>query len=254
MRADRGRYRESATLKRPNTSLPTLKQVLERKNKERRWSRNNNKGKHGNDTAQELFTTLKSREEGQTHQCPPKRKNIWDKFQTRKIVAKPKPKTDFTSYLVDVVWDGSLWYNCTNLIGDCSHSRSLIGWGKTGKKIFDIKTGNGIIMHMVKESFVACLHSKDNVKQTKTTGQWQMCTKFTVLFSLVSSKTDGNESKRRKCARHARPQTSFSWFLFSTNFVCCKFVDFTETYDKKWGQAWAELCQTQVKLGLAMLD
>ena len=29
-----------------------------------------------------------------------------------------------TSYLIEVVWDGRLWYNCTNLI-DCSLQRLL---------------------------------------------------------------------------------------------------------------------------------
>ena len=36
------------------------------------------------------------------------------------IGAKTKANTDSASFLVDVVWDGRLWYNCTNLIDDCS--------------------------------------------------------------------------------------------------------------------------------------
>ena len=36
--------------------------------------------------------------------------------------AKPKARTDFSSYLI---WDDRLWYNCTNLTDDRSHERSL---------------------------------------------------------------------------------------------------------------------------------
>ena len=54
------------------------------------------------------------------------------KFQGQTNVAKQKAITDFTSYLIDVVWDGRLWYTCTNLTNDCSHQRSLTEGGKTG--------------------------------------------------------------------------------------------------------------------------
>jgi hypothetical protein len=40
------------------------------------------------------------------------------------IVAKPKVITNFTSYLLDVVWDGRLGYNCTNLTNVYSGQRS----------------------------------------------------------------------------------------------------------------------------------
>jgi hypothetical protein len=43
----------------------------------------------------------------------------------RPIVGKPKAKTDLTSYLIEEVWDGRLWYNCYNHIDDCSRQMSL---------------------------------------------------------------------------------------------------------------------------------
>ena len=48
----------------------------------------------------------------------------------RPIVAKPKAKTNLTSYIIDVVWDGRLRYNSTNLIDVCLHQSSLTEWGK----------------------------------------------------------------------------------------------------------------------------
>ena len=39
-------------------------------------------------------------------------------------VVKPKVNTVSTSYLIDVVWDGLLWYNCTNLIDATMHRRN----------------------------------------------------------------------------------------------------------------------------------
>jgi hypothetical protein len=38
----------------------------------------------------------------------------------RPIVGNPKAKTDLTSYLIEEVWDGRLWYNCSNVIDDYS--------------------------------------------------------------------------------------------------------------------------------------
>ena len=35
--------------------------------------------------------------------------------KAKPIVTKPKAITDFTSYLIDVIWDDRLWQNCTNL-------------------------------------------------------------------------------------------------------------------------------------------
>ena len=43
---------------------------------------------HANESVQDLLTPLKSREEDQTHQCQTKSHNR------------------YTSYLIDVVWDG----------------------------------------------------------------------------------------------------------------------------------------------------
>ena len=42
---------------------------------------------------------------------------------------------------------------------------------KKQKQIYEVKTGNGIIMHMVKteESVAACAQSKDDIKATKMT-------------------------------------------------------------------------------------
>ena len=42
---------------------------------------------------------------------------------------------------------------------------------KRQKQIYEIKTGNGIIMHMVKteESVAACAQSKDDIKQFEMT-------------------------------------------------------------------------------------
>jgi hypothetical protein len=43
--------------------------------------------------------------------------------------------------------------------------------GKNWKWIFDIKTGNGMIVHMEEESesVALCAQIKDNIKQVKTT-------------------------------------------------------------------------------------
>ena len=87
------------------------------------WSPNHNKWKHANASVQNLLTTLKSREEDRTHQCKPPKK------QTRQGI-KCQSQTDFTSYLIDVVWDGRLRYNCTDLTNDCSYQRAT-EWGNT---------------------------------------------------------------------------------------------------------------------------
>ena len=52
--------------------------------------------------------------------------DLWTFYsnKAKPIVAKPKVRTDFTSYLIDVVWDGRLWYNFTNLTNDYSRQRS----------------------------------------------------------------------------------------------------------------------------------
>ena len=48
-------------------------------------------------------------------------KTLETKFQQKEtakvklIVAKPKAKTGSTSYLIDAIWDGRLWYNLTYL-------------------------------------------------------------------------------------------------------------------------------------------
>ena len=91
---------------------------------------------HANASVQDLLTTLKSIEEDQTHQChPTKEKGLRQILKNKKrgpssrakpIVSKPEAITDFTSYLIDVVWDGRLWYNCTNLTNDCSRQRKEI--------------------------------------------------------------------------------------------------------------------------------
>ena len=58
-------------------------------------------------------------EENQTKQCQPKRIIIGDNFYIKKCeqsgnaklnVSSPKSKTDSTSYLIDVVWDGTHWW------------------------------------------------------------------------------------------------------------------------------------------------
>ena len=36
--------------------------------------------------------------------------------KVKPIVAPPNEKTDRTSYLINLVWDGILWYNYTNLM------------------------------------------------------------------------------------------------------------------------------------------
>ena len=60
----------------------------------------------------------------------------------RPIVGKPKAKTDLTSYLIEEVWDGRLWYNCSNLIDDCSRQMSLeyIRWRQWGSSLPVLRT------------------------------------------------------------------------------------------------------------------
>ena len=74
-------------------------------------------------------------QEKKTNYANHKEKYYWNQIPKQKmgtsvkaklIGAKTKANTDSTSFLIDVVWDGRLWYNCTN--DDCSHQRSLTEW------------------------------------------------------------------------------------------------------------------------------
>ena len=68
-------------------------------------------------SVQDLLATLKSREEDQTHQYQPPKKKCWrqthdqtknGEAKDKPIFSKPKARTDFTSYLIDVFWDDRL--------------------------------------------------------------------------------------------------------------------------------------------------
>ena len=63
----------------------------------------------------------------------------WQPSSQEKKTITANPRTYFTSYLIDVVWDGRLWYNCTNLTNDCSRQRALTEWGKTGNRYVTIR-------------------------------------------------------------------------------------------------------------------
>ena len=49
----------------------------------------------------------------------PKNKKLGWSAQAESIFADPKAKTDLTSYLIDVVWDGRICYTYINIIDDC---------------------------------------------------------------------------------------------------------------------------------------
>jgi hypothetical protein len=72
------------------------------------------------------------------------------------IVAKQKDKSDATSYLIDEVWYGRLSYNYpTSLM--TAHFICHNRMRKNQIKICDIKTGNGIVMHMAENLSSLCL-------------------------------------------------------------------------------------------------
>ena len=56
---------------------------------------------------------------------------------------EPKAITEFSSYLIDVVCDGRLWYNSSQMT---VHVKGL----QQNEEKQEIKTGSGIIMHMGK--------------------------------------------------------------------------------------------------------
>ena len=75
--------------------------------------------KHDNASVQKLLTILKSREENPEHQWETQElletkflKKKWEwSAKAKPIFAKPNSKADLTTYLIDVVLDGRLWYN-----------------------------------------------------------------------------------------------------------------------------------------------
>ena len=77
-----------------------------------------------------------SRDEDHTLQRQTQSKSIGDLTKTNGDEG-PRPnqsQTWFKSYLIDVVWDGRLWYNWTNITDDYSCQRSLTEWDKNGNR------------------------------------------------------------------------------------------------------------------------